>query len=206
MKRRLFNLAAAVSCLLCLAAVAVWVDGYWEWRAVGVAMSERGFAVASDRGELSVTAEQNLAGGLFAHALSRWAVAVVCMNKRMRSDEVESAWSGFDDRIGGGHDVMLLRPRKLWHGFGASSEDGSDLGLRRLAPGEKLGPDYHVWHLCIPAWFLVVMTSLLPAKSTVGWRQRRRRAVGNHCKGCGYDLRATPDRCPECGSVSGGAE
>ena len=52
------------------------------------------------------------------------------------------------------------------------------------------------------AWFIILLTFVLGGY--VGYRelQRRRRetwiATG-HCAACGYDLRATPDRCPECG-------
>jgi hypothetical protein len=49
-----------------------------------------------------------------------------------------------------------------------------------------------------PAWFWTIMTAILPAIWII--RRLRRRRPGT-CIKCGYDLRATPDRCPECGTT-----
>jgi hypothetical protein len=58
----------------------------------------------------------------------------------------------------------------------------------------------------VPFWFVAAATAALP----LGWVTMRRQSSARHrrrqraglCPACGYDLRASPDRCPECGTVA----
>ena len=52
-----------------------------------------------------------------------------------------------------------------------------------------------------PHWFVLSATAALPAwwlRRRLADRRRRRELRGL-CPTCGYDLRASPERCPECG-------
>ena len=59
----------------------------------------------------------------------------------------------------------------------------------------------HNVNIGVSHWLATALLSILPAWWGSGrlrqWHRRRSRPGA--CVGCGYDLRATPQRCPECG-------
>jgi hypothetical protein len=57
----------------------------------------------------------------------------------------------------------------------------------------------------VPHWSIMLLTAALPLarlRGVIATRRRTARAAGGRCVVCGYDLRATPGRCPECGTKS----
>jgi hypothetical protein len=56
--------------------------------------------------------------------------------------------------------------------------------------------------LAFPFWAIAAACAALPAALVLRRRTARRRARLGLCPACGYDLRATPDRCPECGTIA----
>ena len=67
------------------------------------------------------------------------------------------------------------------------------------------GYPYETVRVNVRMWAVLTVASVLPCLWTVDgvWRRRRRRP--GTCPGCGYDLRASPERCPECGRAVGRA-
>jgi len=92
--------------------------------------------------------------------------------------------------------------------------------VQSLARWERAGVTYHRWYMTAgraaqapvlgrfaevrvaPAWPPLISLALISLWVMLAVRGRRRaRRDGGRCLQCGYDLRATPQRCPECGSV-----
>lgn len=58
----------------------------------------------------------------------------------------------------------------------------------------------------VPHWLLALLASSPPVYWWVVRRKKHGLARYGLCVKCGYDLRATPRRCPECGAVSAEAK
>jgi len=54
----------------------------------------------------------------------------------------------------------------------------------------------------VPHWMPAALTAGAPALAMYRWTRSRRRAAAGRCPSCGYDLRATPERCAECGAAA----
>jgi len=61
-------------------------------------------------------------------------------------------------------------------------------------------PQRREGYVIVPIWILMACMMVLPAITVFGIARRRRRQRRGRCRVCGYDLRATPDCCPECGT------
>jgi hypothetical protein len=168
MKRRLLNLLTALSLLLCVAVVGLWVRSYWAKDAVW-------WSPEPDRSAIIAVSTQ---GSLvWQHVQS----------PNRRGPLVRTAGFGHES---GRPENWNIRPQWINAGWWE---------LAGLAYGRSASPSYRAHLLRLPWWFPCLMTALLPLARLTSHARRRSRGQGRVCPVCGYDLRATPGRCPECG-------
>ncbi len=91
------------------------------------------------------------------------------------------------------HDDTFAAPATTWRiaGFRAAAGDFA------LFTGPPPSP-YRA--LLLPYWFLLVISAPLPLAAARRFIQRTRWKWTGRCLFCGYDLRASGGRCPECGN------
>lgn len=118
------------------------------------------------------------------------------LRSRLESDRGQPVFAGWTYEQTP-YNVWLNQP---WPQF-VFHHDVARIGMR---PSPR-PDDYYLAFLVttevrVPHWFVACVTSMPPAiVLTWRWYQRRRIKPGC-CKNCGYDLRASPQRCPECGT------
>ena len=200
MRRRLLNLFTAMSLLLCVAVCALWAQSWWREPA-SVTLPAGGYHVHGWRGQLV----------LVRHAPNPerpylWTTVYLARDGNRSSALIKAAVfdpaSPVDARTGFPTD-LIARPYAgvmLADGCRLANAGGFGASVTRLAAHPQHGPVLHA--IAIPHWFLATIAGALPFRWLARRVRQRLRAPGR-CDGCGYDLRATPDRCSECGRRTG---
>jgi hypothetical protein len=159
----------ALSLLLCVVTVALWVRSYWYQTVARFYLPSASaqVGVVVNDGHLIIVVHS------FAARPARAFEAGLDLHEPVNSSiRHASGWTGT-----GGWDREQM-------GFGMSSSPAR--GWRRRV-------------LIVPVWFVAVLLIAAAAWSVRAFL--RSRIAGGACAVCGYDLRATPDRCPECGCL-----
>lgn len=99
-------------------------------------------------------------------------------------------------------DWIKPKSRFYYEAFGAHvSHDDIRMGLDQNV---SYGQRFEIW---FEYWFPLVLAAIPPTwlllrnrRNLLNRYERWRVRSRGLCAACGYDLRATPDRCPECGN------
>jgi hypothetical protein len=174
------TIAVVLSTLLFLAAMGMWGRSYWR---IDEFAGER----YSDDGDSTFYS-------LISHA---GAFRVVLERAGPSMFEAGSVWKPPPDRTS--FRSLAIRSRSL---FAARTYAG--FAFEHDRPPANLTASARAWShtmISVPYWFIALLSLPLPLLALSRWRRERRIAREGLCPVCGYDLRASPDRCPECGAA-----
>jgi hypothetical protein len=178
----LFTGLCVVSLLLCIATAAIWVRSYYFRDIVGFGRANGNCnLVQSILGRLHwmTNLDGGCAGGGASHQSDRLSPQAI-WNGGMSSYPVTV------DR----HYGLVWQTYKRYHMM--------DMTVSGVSPAMLMSNHRLV---VIPYGYPAALFALAPAAWLFMRLRRRRRRIG-FCARCGYDLRGTPDRCPECGTPS----
>jgi hypothetical protein len=159
MKRRLFNILSAMSLLLCVVVLVLWVLSIWVTTRWGYCGKGGGpyFLVCSLHGCIDVN--------------------------------YVTLYTGHGKPLTGFAAFPAYALGYIPHWW-----DYLFFGVQNATTATELS------RFIIPDWFVCSITAVFPCLWYRSYRQRRIAERKGLCPKCGYDLRATPDRCPECGT------
>jgi hypothetical protein len=201
-RRRLLHLLYAFSLLLSVAVVALWVRSSWvqdsvEYRTASPSQRRyRVYEISSVSGVVEVLCgttivEHPEALDLFVHDAG---LGLKYSRSHPDRDDAEdvggpSVWDRLGFKKETDHETSTVTR------FRRNPRSAEDLGRRTTDQLLVVFPYWLPW--------LIFLAGGWPLIGRFARRATARIArPSNRCRQCGYDLRATPDRCPECGAVA----
>jgi hypothetical protein len=170
--RHLFTFCSVVSLLLIVAVCLLWVRSYWVADIV-----ERGIVRLSERDASGISVRGQLA---------------LNINPTRQMPETPT-WRWYC--------YTRTESPAMWDiNYGETSGQGN-VGPFLLARYDD-PEDHEVFYdLVTPHWAVALLSAVLPFMRLRSFFTSVCRRRFRQCSNCGYDLRATPDRCPECGAI-----
>jgi hypothetical protein len=191
--RILLNCFTALSLILFVATVALWVRSYWAgdgWQAIRISrggglVEQTTRSLVIGRGGLGA---ESVTSRLTPEYAATFGVDVDALRNSSKRVKFEPAYpEGFPEA---GNTGQWAIP-----GFSFS----------RIVPGpppSSTASQLEGVAVVLPLWFIALALATVPGLRTIAAARRRRERRRGLCQCCGYDLRATPERCPECGALT----
>lgn len=209
-RRILFNVLSALSLLMCVGMIALWARSYWHVDIIRTAHARKYAAFSGGGGVvLEVSDAKRRTGNwrldLDPRSRNLGKYDESALNYRKMLDAQFAQWPRYLSSPYAGRQSLLRRTAApphyvLWPQvqpvsgqISATFDNASGRAVETWMIGKAM------W---LPYWVPALFTALLPTIWLAGARHRlrARRQRLNLCPRCGYDLRASPDRCPECGA------
>jgi hypothetical protein len=193
----LFKGVTVGSLILFLAVGVLWTRSYFRWDAIDWQRGKYVLQIRSAGGDLAIQRRE------MGNEEPFWELSHYSILKPMPP----KVQNGIPDEIGIVSDEAEFWDRIWWHpneifrfaGFAyIQSEPIKYLNVIAVLAVKGC------WAMETPYWFWCGITAFLPIIAGTQWFKQLRRSKHGMCRHCGYDLRATPDKCPECGTIPAG--
>jgi hypothetical protein len=203
-RRWLYNGLATISLLLCVATVGLWLRSYWKFVDFG--------RISTSRTPTAYTQHLIRLGSINGKFLFTWRDIIWLWSNpgttyvNQRWDSENGTYLRQEERF----DPYRTFPKQS---MGEQSWEVKFAGCqykrlieiansRNIIDKTTLDPGLKGVVIIVPHAYVCAVTAILPLILISKWRKRQNAKRMGLCSHCGYDLRATPDRCPECGKVA----
>ena len=208
MKQKLLTVASALSLLICAAVVALWVRSYRTPDTLIIETARYPFIGTDPTGEPMYVDRINIVAIAFncGRVDVDWKRSAVGQgylgpenlrdSRDLHPDGAHIRYEQSPPDPSGDH-IPLINLGSSWIAF---DRLGFFVGNYSINGISNILVQYTGQVVSAPAWVFLVIGAILPLISLRRWLISVRHRRTSRCVTCGYDVRATPDRCPECGT------